>query len=77
MAWVWTIWLLSIAVSFAALETYAISHDHLTLSRYVWTISAKFPLFGFLCGLLVGGLAVHFWWGGIVSFNPVDWKHAD
>jgi hypothetical protein len=36
--------------------------NRVTLSRYMATIGAKFPLSLFMIGLVVGGLAVHFWW---------------
>lgn len=34
----------------------------MTLSRFVFTVGAKFPLSIFLMGMVVGGLAVHFFW---------------
>lgn len=71
MVLVWTLWLLFLIVSFGCFEAYAIKTSRTTLSRYVWTASKAFPLLPFIAGLLAGGLAVHFWWGGIVSFAPV------
>ena len=71
MKWIWAAWLLAIVVSFSALEAYALIDNTTTLSRWVWTITAAFPLFPWLAGCLTGGLAVHFWWGGIVPFAPV------
>lgn len=71
MTLLWTMWLVLIALSFAAFETYALKRNKTTLSRYVWTVSKYFPLFPFLIGLLAGTLATHFWWGGIVCFSPV------
>lgn len=67
----WTIWLLIIAVSFALLEGRALKNGTPTLSRWTWRVSKAFPAFPFVVGLLVGFLACHFWWGGIVSFAPV------
>lgn len=69
--WGWAIWVLGIAVTFAIGESWALYHNKPTLSRSVWTWSVAFPLLPFLAGLLAGGLAVHFWWGGIVCFAPV------
>ena len=69
---VWAAWLVAIAVSFAGFETFALMTNRTTLSRWVWTVSKRFPLFPWLVGVLTGGLAVHFWWGGIVCFAPVQ-----
>ena len=71
MSAVWALWLVVIVCSFGAFEAYAITHNKTTLSRFVWTLSKAFPLFPWLAGVLTGGLAVHFWWGGIVCFAPV------
>lgn len=71
MTWFWGAWVIFFAVSFAVFETYALVTGRATLSRSVWTWSKNFPLLPFLAGLLAGGLAVHFWWGGIVCFPPV------
>lgn len=62
MKWylIWTLWLITIAVTFAALET--LGWNELTLSRYVWNISTHWPLVIYLWGNITGGLAVHFWW---------------
>jgi hypothetical protein len=68
----WAIWLFGgVAGTFAAYETWALITGHATLSRWVWTVSKAFPLFPWIAGVLTGGLAVHFWWGGIVCFPPV------
>lgn len=69
----WTVWLFAgIPITFGLAEAYAIWKGKMTLSRYVWTISKNFPLFPWIAGVLTGGLAVHFWWGGIVCFAPVQ-----
>ena len=68
MLWFWAAWVALIAISFAFFEAWALVHKQATLSRSVWTWSKAFPLLPFLAGLLAGGLAVHFWWGGIVCF---------
>jgi hypothetical protein len=70
MTWFWAIWLFGgIAGTFAAAEGYACYTGKQTLSRFVWNLSKSFPLFPWLVGLLTGGLAVHFWWGGAVCFQ--------
>jgi uncharacterized membrane protein len=68
----WALWLLTIIVSFALFEGYALKTGHMTLSRWVWTISKAFPLFPWLAGVLTGVLATHFFWGGITCFSPVQ-----
>jgi hypothetical protein len=72
MSWVWVGWVIFIAVSFAAFEGYALKTGKNTLSRTVWIISKNWPPFGWVCGVIVGFLAAHFWWGGIVCFAPVQ-----
>lgn len=71
MILVWTIWLIAIVLSFAAFETYAIYTKRMTLSAWTWMVSKAFPPFPFLVGFLVGFLACHFWWGGVVSFAAI------
>lgn len=71
MSWIWVGWLVFLAASFAAFEGYALKTGHMTLSRFTWTVSKAFPLFPWLVGVLVGVLACHFWWGGVVCFTPV------
>lgn len=61
---VWTAWLLVIAGSFAAFEGWALRTKRQTLSRFVWTVSKAWPPFPWVCGVIVGGLAAHFWWIG-------------
>jgi hypothetical protein len=68
----WTAWLVVLVISFAIFEGYALKTGNTTLSRYVWTISAHFPPFGWICGIIVGFLGCHFWWGGAVCFAPVQ-----
>jgi hypothetical protein len=68
----WTIWLFFLLpVSFAAAEGYALYTGRQTLSRYIWNLSKAWPPFPFVSGFIIGFLACHFWWGGIVSFAPV------
>jgi hypothetical protein len=60
---IWTAFLFAVLIVFAVLETRALLRPGgITLSRYTATIGAKFPMSIFLAGLIVGGLAVHFWW---------------
>jgi hypothetical protein len=72
MTIVWTAFLGAIVGIFAALEGYALKTHRPTLSRYVWTLSKAFPPFPWIVGVIVGFLAAHFWWGGIVCFAPVQ-----
>lgn len=73
MSWYWTFWLFgTVLMGFVGGEAYALWKGKTTLSRYVWTISKNFPLFPWIAGVLTGGLAVHFWWGGAVCFAPVQ-----
>ncbi len=70
MKWVWIAWLLLAVVGgFALLEGFALTHDAVTLSEFVWDISAAWPPFPFAIGLVVGFLTCHFWWGGVTSFG--------
>lgn len=73
----WIVWPVGIAIwlivgwaAFAWFESRALKHgarkDQITLSFFMYTLGAKFPLsiflFGLLVGLFVGGLSVHFYW---------------
>jgi len=70
VTWFWGIWLFGgVAGTFAVAEGYALKTGRMTLSRFVWNLSKAFPLFPWLVGLLTGGLAVHFFWGGAVCFQ--------
>lgn len=60
----WVAWLLSVGGSFAFLEGYALTHREDTLSRFTWKTSKAWPPLGVIYGMLVGGLAVHFFWTG-------------
>jgi hypothetical protein len=64
MSWAWLSWALFFAVSFAALERYAILKNKTTLSRLVWNTSKAWPPFPWLVGLVTGFLADHFFWPG-------------
>jgi hypothetical protein len=71
MMWFWTFWLFfGVAGSFALAESYALKTGRTTLSRWVWTVSKAFPAFPWIAGVLTGFLADHFWWSGVVCFNP-------
>lgn len=67
--WPWIIGLVLFLAWFGYWETKALmsprpdtSKTNWTLSYFVYTIGAHFPLSIFLMGLIVGGLAVHFYW---------------
>jgi hypothetical protein len=80
MLYVWPVWLFTIVVSFAGLETFALTTGRQTLSRFVWELSAAWPPFPWIAGFITGFLVCHFWWGGSVSFAPVtkvvgSWFH--
>ena len=65
----WVFWVLGIGITFGIAETFAIRTGRATLSRTVWNVSAAFPPFPWIVGVLVGFLACHFWWGGAVCFS--------
>lgn len=58
---IWPVWLLIVAVSFAALEAWQYTSG-ITLSQWVWKATAIWPPLPALFGLLAGGLIVHFFW---------------
>ena len=62
----WTVVGLVWVVLFVVFETRAFlepnNPNRVTLSRFMATIGAQFPLSIFMIGLVVGGLGVHFWW---------------
>ena len=58
----WTCWLVFFILLFAVGETYALRKGKLTLSRWVYDASSKFPLLMVFYGMVFGGLAVHFFW---------------
>lgn len=58
----WTVWVLGVAGSFAAIEGYAIKHHEDTLSRLTWKTAKAWPPLGVIYGMIFGGLAVHFFW---------------
>lgn len=66
LGWIWPALLLSWILSFALFETIALMNKGLTLSMFTWQVSEAWPPIIWLCGVLVGGLAVHFWW----HWNP-------
>lgn len=59
---VWVCWLILFIVTFAIFETWALLTNGLTLSMFTWHVSEEWPPIIWLCGVLAGGLAVHFWW---------------
>ena len=66
--WLWGYW--SFALAFIALVLFAIPEyiaivypdNGPTFSMFMWTLAQKWPLWTFLWGMLVGGLAVHLLW---------------
>ena len=64
MEWYWAALIIGFAVFFAIGEGFAVITHRFTLSRTIWTWSKHFPLLPWIAGVLVGGLAVHFWWEG-------------
>jgi hypothetical protein len=63
-SWPWVIWFAGVWISFAVLEGYAFKHPdrEWTLSRAVSTLGKRWPLSIWFMGVLMGGLAVHFFW---------------
>ena len=70
---VWAIWFGVLIVSLAALEIRAkvLNKPAVAplLSRTIWRVQAKYPIFAFVIGMAAGGLAVHFY-GAIPACNP-------
>jgi hypothetical protein len=80
MNFVWPVWFISYVAtgiaSFGFLEAYALRTGGVTLSRFVWQLTAVQPwiivgIVGLLC-FVSGVLFCHFFWGGIVPFAPVS-----
>lgn len=68
----WIVYLVVfLGIGFVVGETIALATGGITLSRFVWMVSAAFPPFGFFMGFIAGFLACHFWWGGAVAFEPL------
>jgi len=65
----WPAWIGAIALTFAVAEGWAIEHNEMTLSAFVWWLSAAFPPIPYIAGFLAGFLTCHFWWGGVVAFG--------
>ncbi len=68
----WTILFAGFAILAIAGETYALKTNRTTMSRYIWNASKRFPPLPLFVGLVAGFLFCHFWWGGIVYFEPVS-----
>jgi len=54
-------WILAIGI-LLGYEWYAITRHKMTLSRAVWTLVAKWPMFSALVGFVAGVLFSHFFW---------------
>ncbi len=66
----WAIWLVAIMIVFACIEVFALITNSIpTLSRTIWRVTARYPVFPFLFGCICGGLAIHFF-GWIPSCAP-------
>lgn len=72
MSLFWAGWIVFLILSFACAEGWALAHNKMTLSRFVWTVTKAWPPLPFIAGFVAGFLACHFWWGGIVCFAPVQ-----
>lgn len=59
---VWVCWLAAFIISFGVFETWALLTKGLSLSMFTWQLSEAWPPIIFICGMMAGGLAVHFWW---------------
>ena len=59
-------WILAIGI-LLAYEWYALKTKRMTLSRAVWTVTAKWPFFSVLVAFVAGVLASHFFW---ISCGP-------
>lgn len=60
--WYWACWLGAIVISFAVPEALALANGGETFSAFMWQTTLAWPIWEFLWGVLIGGLAVHFWW---------------
>jgi hypothetical protein len=63
-SWLWLIGLAGAIAFFVAVEGLAFKHPERvnTLSFCLAWLGEKFPLSIWICGVLAGGLATHFWW---------------
>lgn len=62
MMWYWALWLLGIIITFAVPEGIAIWKHGTTFSQFMATMQYEWPLWMYVWGVLMGGLAVHFFW---------------
>ena len=53
---------LAVALFLLAYEAWALATNHETLSRAMYAMTEAWGVLPFLLGVVVGGLAVHFWW---------------
>ena len=68
--WVWPLFLFQVIVEFGLFEGYALAYGYETLSHWVWRITAAWPPFGWLLGVITGFLAAHFFWPNQGIKNP-------
>lgn len=62
LEWYWAAWLAGIALTFAIPEGIALWRGGMTFSSFMWTMTQAWGDWPFVWGVLIGGLAVHFWW---------------
>ena len=54
-------WVLAIAI-LLGYEAYALRCRKMTLSRAVWTLAERWPMFSAIVGFVAGVLFAHFFW---------------
>ena len=69
MSDMWALWVIGCFVVFTAMESFALITGRATLSKTVWQTEARFPILSFFSGMVVGGLAIHFF-GWLPSYAP-------
>ena len=60
--WIWLAFGLACLAGFGFFEASALNNDGLTLSRLIYDANQAWPLVSVIFGMIVGGLAVHFFW---------------
>jgi len=61
-----------VALFLLAYEAWALATGGETLSRAMWEMTQAFGVLPFILGVVIGGLAVHFWW----RWDPTKGKHG-
>lgn len=65
----WAVYLILVLAVFGYFENRAIQNGTPTLSRTVWRTEARYPILSFAVGMVIGGLAIHFF-GWLPACNP-------